>query len=39
MIDAENADPSSSPELSSPSEQEYWDSDQSDSDAMEEMDV
>jgi len=39
MIDAENAEPSSSPEPSSPSEQEYWDTDQSDSDAVEEMDV
>ena len=36
LIDAENGDPYSSPELSSPSEQEYWDSDKSD--AIEESD-
>ena len=38
MIEAEENEPSSSLKLSSPSEQEYWDSDKSDSDAVEETD-
>src|SRR5262249_55226139 len=38
MIEAEENEPSSSPEPLSPSEQEYWDSDESDSDAVEEAD-
>ena len=38
MIEAEENEPSSSPEPVSPSEQEYWNSDESDSDAVEEAD-
>ena len=38
MIEAEENEPSSSPEPSIPSEQEYRDSDKSDSDAVEEAD-